>query len=543
MPDQTLLEQLTERRSTLLNEMATAIEARQTARTEFEARTDATDEHRSTFAAAETAFGAEHEARKAELVKLDQRIDEAELVERRRADAASASRNDARVNSEPLTYRADNAAKVSYFRDLAVAEVSAVRSQSDDPQAALDRLQRHANEMNVEIPKREAEREARAMRQADEAEREFRGSFLQGVRRGGLDESPFEKRVNPNRTDGQGGYFVPPVWLIDQYIKALRAGRVAADMCRQMDLPAGTDSINIPKIATATATGIQSADGAAVTSTDFTDTVVTAPVRTIAGQQDVALQLVEQSPGTIVDQAILEDLTADYNMQVDRQVLLGTGANGQITGLLPIANWSGNTVTWTSASPVGQSFNAALNASASKASYNRYDLSALASVVHPRRGFWYGSTLDGSSGTSGRPLVNPRDTGYNVVAIAESRLPAEGRIAGHVARLRRLHRRQHADRRHRRGRGHGRHERPRAHRALGRPLAVRGPAPHPRARRGALRHPADPFPGVFVRCLHGALRAEHQRGSGHRPGLPDLRGRHLDHLLAAAPEGRISATR
>jgi hypothetical protein len=203
MPDQTLLEQLTERRSTLLNEMATAIEARQTARTEFEARTDATDEHRSTFAAAETTFGAEHEARKAELAQIDQRIDEAELIERRRADAANASRNDARVTSEPLTYRADNATNVSYFRDLAVAEVSAFRSQSDDPQGALDRLAGHAREMNVEMPKREAEREARARRQADDAEREFRGSFIQGVRRGGLDASPFEKRVNPNRTDGR----------------------------------------------------------------------------------------------------------------------------------------------------------------------------------------------------------------------------------------------------------------------------------------------------------------------------------------------------
>jgi HK97 family phage major capsid protein len=263
------------------------------------------------------------------------------------------------------------------------------------------------------------------------ARRALGGSFVQGVRRGGLDASPFERRVNPSRTDGQGGYFVPPLWLVDQYIKGLRAGRVAADLCRQMDLPQGTDSINIPKIATGTTTAVQTADGAAVSSTDFTDTVVTAPVRTIAGQQDVALQLVEQSPGQIVDQAILEDLTADYNMQVDRQVLTGTGANGQITGLLPVSNWSGaNTVTWTSASPVGQSFNAALNASASKASYNRYDLSALASVVHPRRGFWYGSTLDGSSGTSGRPLVNPRDSAYNVVAIGESRLPAEGRIAG-----------------------------------------------------------------------------------------------------------------
>jgi hypothetical protein len=117
-------------------------------------------------------------------------------------------------------------------------------------------------------------------------------------------------------------------------------------------------------------------------------------------------------------------------MKVDQQVLLGTGANGQVTGLLPIANWSGNTVTWTSSSLMGQGFNAALNAAGSKASYNRYDLSDLAYVVHPRRGFWFGSTLDGSSGTSGRPLVNPAETGHNVAAVAASRLPAEGRIAG-----------------------------------------------------------------------------------------------------------------
>jgi replicative DNA helicase len=126
MPDKTLLEQLREKRSEILNEMATAIEARQTARTEFEARTDATDEHRSTFAAAETAFGTEHEARKAELVKIDQRIDEQELIERRRADAASASRSDVSVTSEPLTYRADNAHERSYFRDLAATQVPAV---------------------------------------------------------------------------------------------------------------------------------------------------------------------------------------------------------------------------------------------------------------------------------------------------------------------------------------------------------------------------------------------------------------------------------
>jgi hypothetical protein len=47
MPDKTLLEELREKRSKLLNDIGVAIEARTTVRTEFEARTDATDEDRS----------------------------------------------------------------------------------------------------------------------------------------------------------------------------------------------------------------------------------------------------------------------------------------------------------------------------------------------------------------------------------------------------------------------------------------------------------------------------------------------------------------
>jgi hypothetical protein len=57
----------------------------------------------------------------------------------------------------------------------------------------------------------------------------------------------------------------------------------------------GTDSINLPRIATPTATGVQSVDGR-VTSMVLTDDFITAPVRTIAGQQDAALQVLEQSP-------------------------------------------------------------------------------------------------------------------------------------------------------------------------------------------------------------------------------------------------------
>jgi hypothetical protein len=97
-------------------------------------------------------------------------------------------------------------------------------------------------------------------------------------------------------------------------------------------------------------TGVQTADGAAVTSQDFTDTLVSAASRRSPARR-TSRSSSSSSPPAIVDQAILEDLTADYNMQVDRQVLTGTGANGQITGPAAGHELVGNTVTWTSSTP------------------------------------------------------------------------------------------------------------------------------------------------------------------------------------------------
>jgi HK97 family phage major capsid protein len=148
------------------------------------------------------------------------------------------------------------------------------------PDAAAERLARHAEELKVDLPKL-------AARRAERAERELRSVHQ---------ESAFERRANPNRVDGQGGYFVPPEWLVSDYIDLPRFGRTLANSVRNLTLPGGTDSINIPKVATGTATGVQTADAAAVVSQDLTDTFVTAPVRTIAGQQDIAQQLLDQSP-------------------------------------------------------------------------------------------------------------------------------------------------------------------------------------------------------------------------------------------------------
>jgi HK97 family phage major capsid protein len=435
----TPVEALRAKQADEVSSLATFVEKREEARDAFEKREKSedakpSDEERSAHAVAEEEFNSEFDRRDKTIGSLDRRVAEAEVVERRRQDAARASTGSATVTSEPLTYRSDNAGDHSYFRDLAARQSPTFAGQTADAAASFERLERHAKEMRVEMPRRDKERERRAAVQVDDAERSIQRSL--GSPRG-LAETPFETRVNPNRTDGQGGYLVPPLWLIDDYIPYLRAGRVTADLCRKMPLPTGTDSINIPKIASGTATAVQTADNAAVQSTDLTDTSVSAGVHTIAGQQDVAIQLLEQSPGQIVDQVVLQDLMADYNLRIDAQVLAGTGANGQALGILPVSNNTGaNTITWTpsfgttpSATAIG--FNQAIGAAVSKTSYTRYDLTNLQVVMHPRRWFWFATALDNVSGQAplnGRPLVNTVETGYNLAAIENNPAPYQGMV-------------------------------------------------------------------------------------------------------------------
>lgn len=315
-----------------------------------------------------------HEAR---ILDLDQRLEELTdqaLMDAQVAPAARKYSPSVTVTSEPLTYERHSGQ--SYFRDLAKAQVE------HDPEAT-ERISRHSREMDVEMPRREKLR-------AEQARKELRG-IDQG--------STFERRTNPNRTDGQGGYFVPPLWLIDEYVDLPRFGRTLANSVRNLTLPGGTDSINIPKVATGTAVGVQTADAGAVTSQDLTDTFVNAPVRTLAGQQDVAMQLLEQSPAGF-DEITFADLMADYNQKLDTQCWTGTGASGQLLGALNVSGI--NAVTYTDASPTLQELYVPVMQALSQVAKNR-KLPASALFMTPSRWYWMASTLD----TSGRPLVLP----------------------------------------------------------------------------------------------------------------------------------------
>ncbi|MCV7089457.1 phage major capsid protein [Mycobacterium interjectum] len=211
-----------------------------------------------------------------------------------------------------------------------------------------------------------------------------------------------------SRTDSQGGYAVPPAWLLEQYIELARPGRAFANLVQRQPLPGGTDSINIPKVLSGTTVGVQTSDNSTVSDTDLTDTFINAPVRTIAGQQGVAIQLIDQSP-IAFDDVVFRDLVAAHAAAVDTQVLDGSGTNGQVLGVDYTPGI--NTVT-ADALTVQGIYNALANAI--QTIHTTRFLPPEVIVMHPRRWGWLLSQLD----TTGRPLFIPSSNGpWNVAGL------------------------------------------------------------------------------------------------------------------------------
>ncbi|MER5821177.1 phage major capsid protein [Streptomyces mirabilis] len=345
------------------------------------------------------------EAKRSEIQSIDRQIEDAEEAERRAATAGaiharygqggSPGGSGPRWHAGPdEVYR--RGANVSYFQDLANARINPTPD-------VHERLNQHASQMDRAI----------AMGDIDRVARKWTGSEPNGI----------EYRVNPNRTDGQGGYFVPPAWLIEQYVDYARPSRAVADLCHPLALPPGTDVINLPRVATGTAVGVQTADAAAVTSQDMTDDFVTGPVRTIAGQQDAALQLLEQSPVGF-DEVVFRDLQGDYNQKLDLQVLSGSGSAGQLKGILNVSGI--NAVTYTDATPTLPELWLPLMQSASKVAGGIY-LPPDAIAMHTARWFWANSQLD----TANRPLLGGEGP-MNAMGSANPRAAegAMGRMGG-----------------------------------------------------------------------------------------------------------------
>ncbi|MEU4582324.1 phage major capsid protein [Kitasatospora aureofaciens] len=250
---------------------------------------------------------------------------------------------------------------------------------------------------------------AREMGDRDAADRLHRNQKLQA-----------ETRAISGNVAGAGGEFVPPKWLEEQFIHYARPGRVTVDRCNLEPLPAGTDQLILPKINTGTATAIQSTQNSAVQNTDLTTTSVSSSVATIAGAQTLSLQLIEQSPLSM-DTVVLGDLAADYAMKFDLQVLAGTGANGQLTGIL--TQTGTNAITFTSASPTLGLLYSKIAGAIQAVHTNRF-LPPDTVIMHPRRWAWCLSQLD----SQGRPLVVPTAGGPFNAAGVSGEIRAQGYV-------------------------------------------------------------------------------------------------------------------
>lgn len=237
------------------------------------------------------------------------------------------------------------------------------------------------------------------------------GESLERLKRHAVDVQTGEEYRALSTTDGDGGYFVPPAWLVNEYIELARAGRVYANLAHRQPLPAGTNVINIPRVKTGTAVAFQAAENTAIQQTDLEDEFISAQVRTIAGGQDISLQLIEQSPVNF-DEVVFQDLLADHAAQIDRAVLAGSGSGGQVLG---VHNTPGiETVAVTSGVTVEKFYGAI--ADAIQRVHTQRFLAPTHIAMHPRRWAWLTAAVDGDK----RPLVLPSGRSVNNVATLDA---------------------------------------------------------------------------------------------------------------------------
>jgi len=237
-------------------------------------------------------------------------------------------------------------------------------------------------------------------------------------------ENGMERRAlgNTNGTGGSGGEFAPPGYLVDEYVKLARPGRVVADRFRHEMLPPGVSSINVPRVATGTTVAVQSTQNTALAQTDVTTASLSSGIVTHGGKQVVSRQLLDQS-AVPFDRVILEDLAADHARALGTDVITGSGTGGQLRGYLTPASTSVN--TWTTTSPTAQAFYGRLAQLQGTINGSRFKAPDTV-VMHPRRWAWFASYVD----SSGRPLVVPTAGGFNALANRD-----DNQGVGHVGQV------------------------------------------------------------------------------------------------------------
>ena len=268
------------------------------------------------------------------------------------AELESRDDHPARVVREPMTYTRES--RKSFFRDLAAQSILG-------DWEASNRLKRHRREVEV------------------------------------------EQRLNPTNVAGTGGEFTPPLWMISDFQTVARTGRVCGDLVQNLLLPKGVSSVHIPKMTTGADEQIQPANAALEQNVDevTADAGGTNNVVTIAGEANASEQLFDLTPLPGYDGIVYQDLCKAYNQDLELQMLAGSGANGQLTGITKVAgsgSVSGAGVSTTQTTSVQNLW--PLIGQAAAIIGTQRQLPAEYVIMSPRRYYSIASALDSSN----RPL-------------------------------------------------------------------------------------------------------------------------------------------
>jgi HK97 family phage major capsid protein len=285
-----------------------------------------------------------------QVTELDERIrhlSELELAAAKAAelrDKVAGATKDApavHVRQEGDTYSEEHAAR-SYFADLYEAKVNG-------SSAAQDRLKRHAEDLH------------RATTSGDVTE------------------------------------FIPPAYLVNQYVPKVQSGRPVANAIGNSGAPVAQTWF-IPRITQGTTIGYQANELDTLDTQDFDSENITCSLLTIGAYNDFSEQSLRYSSGVAFDKEVFANLARDYAVAVEDLVLNSTKPNNE--GMLVVGGV--NDVTYDDGTPSVAEFMVAVAEAANAIHTERKDAPNVI-VMHPRRWHWIKSASD----TTGRPLVTP----------------------------------------------------------------------------------------------------------------------------------------
>jgi Phage capsid family len=154
-----------------------------------------------------------------------------------------------------------------------------------------------------------------------------------------------EQRAS-NITMVSGGVGLTPVNAAPRYVAELfaDAARTKARLAPRLlqgQLPSSGNQVLVPRATTGAVTAIQTSENTTPTDTAMVIDTATSPVVTITGQQVVSRQLLDRGVNTDTD--IAASLGASFAQVLEQQVINGSGASGQLTGLLGVSGITANT--------------------------------------------------------------------------------------------------------------------------------------------------------------------------------------------------------